>query len=122
MLTIRQTQLARLHDDLSVRYGDRVIAFIRGRYADRCAAFTEAELRGLVATALRRSREHGFDREADILRYVNIMYTLGCDFDRDPAFPWAAEILARPQLSGASKVDLLVARTAQHLREFEAAH
>ena len=35
------------------------------------------------------------------------MVLLGADFDRDPALPWAAAILARRDLGGQSKVDAI---------------
>jgi hypothetical protein len=116
MLVVRQAQLEVFTDARRELLGERILAFIREKYSAQCAAFSEADLRGLVAIALKRSRQHGFNAHADILRWINVMFTLGCNFDEDPDFPWAQEILADRALRPASKVDMIVGRTLDHLQ------
>jgi len=121
MLTIRKAQLEVFADVQRGALGERILAFISEKYAQEAAAFSESELRGLIAIALKRSREHGFGAYADILRWVNVMFTLGCNFDEDPDFPWAKEILADKTLRPASKVDMIVGCTLDHLNSIEGA-
>jgi hypothetical protein len=47
----------------------------------------------IIRTGVERALSYGIDREADVARYISIMYTLGHDFDADPRYRWAAEIL-----------------------------
>lgn len=122
MLVIRHEQFDVLTDVRRELLGERVLSFVRTGYASQCAAFSESELRGLVATALRRSRTHGFGTYADILRWINVMFTLGCNFDEDPEFPWARDILADNSLRPGSKVDMIVGRTLDHLQSLAEVH
>ena len=119
MLIIRNEQLSIFEDARRRSFGDDTLAFIRTNYPDACSRFSEAELRGLVAIALRKAKEHRFTDHADILRYINVMYTLGCEFEADPDFPWAREIMGDTRLRPGSKMDRLSARTLDHLRALE---
>jgi hypothetical protein len=121
MLKIRDQQMVVLQDLQRQTFGDATLAFIRERYPQACASFSEADLRGMVALALRKAREHGITAHADILRYINVMFTLGCDFEADPDYPWAQEIMNTPRLKPASKINQLTARTLRHLQTLEKA-
>lgn len=122
MLIIRKEQLEVFTKAQRELLGERILAFIREKYATQCAAFSEADLRGLVAIALKRAREHGFVAHADILRWINVMFTIGCHFDEDLEFPWAKEILGDKTLRPGSKVDMIVGRTLDHLQTLAEGH
>jgi hypothetical protein len=43
-----------------------------------------------VKAAQKYAQERGF-KDEEILKYLNLMILLGCDFHRDPQLPWAAK-------------------------------
>jgi hypothetical protein len=66
-----------------------------------------SEIPTLVRQGLERARAYGLEYEFDLKRYVECLALLGRDFDRDPACPWAREILTRRDWSGRMKMDAL---------------
>jgi hypothetical protein len=120
MLTIRDEQMREFEKLQRRIFAEDTVQFIKTTHADACARFGEDALRSMVAQALRKAREYHLTAQTDILRYINVMYTLGCDFDADPQYPWAREIMSHPRLRPGSKMNRLVARTLDHLRALEA--
>lgn len=55
-------------------------------------------LRAEVFDGIAKARRHGLEASRDLYRYLCLMARFGPDFDRDPALPWAALILASPVL------------------------
>jgi len=119
MLTIRDEQMLQLDAAQRQSFGEQTIAMLRAEFPQACAGFDDAELRGTVARALRKAREYGLTEQSDVFRYINVMYTLGCDFEDDPDYAWARAIMTHPRMRGGSKVDHLVERTKAHLRSLE---
>jgi hypothetical protein len=60
---------------------------------------------------------YGITSERDIILFLNHMYMLSPDFDTNPDFPWASEILNNPSIAPASKMDWLSGRTYHRLGE-----
>ena len=72
----------------------------------------------LVRYGIDRSRSHGIDLECDVLRYLDLMCVFGVDFDRDPAYPWAARVLEDPQTAGSTlRTNTLMAAAKGSLAE-----
>ena len=53
--------------------------------------------------------------EYDIARYIDLMYSMGMDFDSDPEFPWVIEILNNEKSPLSEKMDRLYEETEQRL-------
>jgi hypothetical protein len=62
-----------------------------------------------VRMALDKAHRYQLVSARDILRFLNLMYTLGFEFDRN--VPWAAETLNNARFTSSSKVRLLTQRT-----------
>jgi len=68
-------------------------------------SMAESEILALVERSVQCAFEqYGIDREGLLLRYLDFVQDLGEDFHRQP---WAAEILADGELSGALKIRML---------------
>lgn len=54
----------------------------------------DARLRAMIHLGIARAHDHGFGLRGPVRLYLELMVLLGSSFDRDPQYPWAAEILA----------------------------
>lgn len=72
----------------------RGVAHVQRLFPAACQGLGGEGVRELVRYGYDRATGYGLDREADVLRYLTVMFVFGRDFDRDPAHPWAAEVLS----------------------------
>ncbi|MFT6108843.1 MAG: hypothetical protein ACJA2W_001756 [Planctomycetota bacterium] len=106
MLRIRQEQLKVLEEVQLDRFKADAANHI-GKFWSRAAEEQgEVEVAKTVATAVERTRTYRIDDEYDVLRYINLMYSLGHDFDRE--LKWAGDILNAPDRSGRNRMDELM--------------
>lgn len=105
MLVIRNEQLQAFVPQLEEAFIARAIAHVRSAFPDRCAALGSADVTQSVVSATRKARGFGLSREVDILRYLNLMFTFGVDFD---TLPWATAVLNDMRLGSDAKIDELM--------------
>lgn len=119
--------LIRSHQSAALRAGrrrifeERCVAFVREHWPERWAHLGEVAVRAFVEMAVERAAGYELDTEQDAARYLNQMLALGRDFDTDPRYPWAGEILRNKGIAPALRMDWLSARTAHELRRAEEA-
>lgn len=87
----------------------RMSDMLAAKFPDWCASETlDAAARDkLVREAVQQAGLYSVEREADLELYIQCLPLLSRTFDRDANFPWAGEILNRPDLDGARKMDLI---------------
>jgi hypothetical protein len=93
MLTIRDEQLRLLETSVDDRMCAEAVRHIREAIPEVYGELGEEQVRGSVALARAKSVEYGFDSWAAVVGYLDVMYILGFEFDEDPRYPWASEIL-----------------------------
>ncbi|HKG92799.1 MAG TPA: hypothetical protein VKA84_12935 [Gemmatimonadaceae bacterium] len=120
MLTIRDAQLEALSQARWKDFERRAVRYLEAALPAECASLGAAAVRESVQTAIRKGRAYGLVEEYDFLRYLNLMYALGFDFDTSPAHAWAREILDRPGLQPRARMDLLTDATLERERAAEA--
>lgn len=94
MLKIRQSQVEALRLDAYRKFRARALDHVRKYFPNHVRVAGDAALEATVDHNLARANEHGFRTERTVLLYLTTAMMLGSGFDRSPAFPWAAEILA----------------------------
>ena len=73
-----------------------------------------------VDAALARAAEHGFRENGDLSKYAMLEFALHPAFDRDPAMPWAADILGAGDIpTPGMRMDLLLTAACDALRPGE---
>jgi hypothetical protein len=92
MLAISRAQVDALAVHARKHFEQRVFDHLRPHFPALFAALGEDEMRIVVEEGARRANDHGFVTERDVCRYVDLMCTLGWDFDEE--LPWAAQVLA----------------------------
>jgi hypothetical protein len=120
-LIIRQSQmriLIRAHEEEFQRGAAR---HLRSSFPETCAQYSDAELARIVAAAVERTEHYSIRREADILRWVNLMFALGFDFDNNPKYPWVLEVLSDPDTHPDAIMPWLSERAIRYLKAKERA-
>jgi hypothetical protein len=92
-LMIRHEQLVALRGVRQKEYERRLAAHLRKHFAETCAALGDQGLGDAVRYGIQRARSYGIQAERDVVKYLNLMFVFGRDFDTDPRFPWAASML-----------------------------
>lgn len=119
MLVIRAAQLAVLAKPAIDRLRARARAHLQAHFAGQCAALGPERLGDAVDHGLARASAHGFTTEPDLLKYLNLCFTFGRDFDADPACAWAAEILGDGRLDPDERMERLHAAALREESEGE---
>ena len=115
MLRIRPEQYEVLAAAQRTRFIDECAAFVREYWAEEYAAQGLDAVKQTAEQAIERAQEHGIEQEAGVLRFLNVMYALGIDFDRGADFPWAVTILENRDLPEDEKLARLEAEVERHL-------
>jgi hypothetical protein len=93
MLTIRDAAWDKLADAAHVDFIARMRMHLRKFFPEQCDALGEVRTGQLIEFGITRAREHGFESERDVCKYIDLMCVFGHRFDRDERLPWAREIL-----------------------------
>ena len=107
MLIIRDTQMQAFANMLAGAFEQTALAHLRQSLPEACAEIGETAVRQSIRLAVRKCAQYQFDTVSETLRYLNIMYWVGFDFDEDPECPWAQKILNNENLDSEEKLDAL---------------
>lgn len=94
-----------------------MVAHLKRYFPDRCAHLSDEDVRESIRYGIERANAYEICIEQDVSRYINLMYILGRDFDRDPELPWAQAILSGRALKGLKtvKMDVLYEEAERYL-------
>ncbi|AKT38681.1 hypothetical protein [Chondromyces crocatus] len=98
-MKISQPQLDTFAQTNPAIFTEWLIDHVHRFFADCCDELGPETVRLEVHEAIQRAAHHGFVEPLHIARYTDMVFEFGTDFDDDPRFPWAAQILADPALS-----------------------
>ena len=106
MLIIRAAQMQAFSRAVSDNLIESAVEHIRTSLPEMFEQLGREEVRESVLFAMRKADEYGLDDWSQVVRYLNVMYILGFEFDEDPRYAWANEILrsARPDANEKTKL------------------
>src|SRR6266446_4895926 len=93
MLKIRADQMDALSNAAVVTFEQRVAAHLRRFFPDACQRLNDAGLLERIRYGISIAATYGIVTECGVCKYIDVMFTLGWQFDCDPQLPWAHEIL-----------------------------
>jgi len=96
MLTIRKEQFDEIGRRLAHRWEDTMVLHLETFFPERCAELGEQGVRDAIELGQKKAAKYDIHTERDICKFLNFMFALGFDFDTDPEYPWAKEILTNP--------------------------
>ena len=86
MLKIRPEQMKALSDALREAFEARALEYLRTSHPDSSAIQDEAALRDLICPGIERAEYYDITREIDVIRFLELLVTLGQDFDASQQF------------------------------------
>lgn len=93
MWKITESQFQALQNGMRANAAGPLVQHCR-QYAPRlCDVAGDAGIHKVVDLGIHRAQQYGFRDEPQIRFYIDMMLVLGSEFDTDPQFPWAAEML-----------------------------
>lgn len=117
MLVIQKKQMEVLGNHMRKQFENELVAHLNFYFPDKCNALGETGVRKMIRYGIARAKKYGIVIEYPVSRYINLMFTLGKNFDTDPALPWAARILTDPSLDGTSlKIESLCRAADTHMK------
>ena len=102
MLTIRHQQWAAFEAAVNQSFVNEMVGHVRQFFADQCNSMDADEVRRVCEEGLARAATYGIVSQRDVCKFVNLMFTFGRNFDADPSWPWASQILTDGTVSGPS--------------------
>ena len=108
MLVIRAEQMAALGAELLRGFEVRALEHVQEYFPEQCNALAAGDRREVVRYGLERARQYGFESEYDLLRFLNLMFTLGGDFDTQADNEWVHQWLNDRTYSPTVRMDALV--------------
>ena len=118
MLRIKQRAQEAFEREALEDFERRMVTHLRKFFPEVCTTLGEETLRRVIQYGVERARSRGFSTERAACIYLDVMFAFGCDFDRDPALPWAGEVLGRRDLdTPKARAVCLFSRAYEHRGE-----
>ena len=105
LLKIRAEQYERFAAVALKRFEDDAVQWVRESWPEEFDAKGEEAVRAEVQGVVGRCRNHGIERGEHVLRFLNLCYALGPDFDT--AYAWAKGPLEHAAADPAGALDEL---------------
>jgi len=115
MLVIRAAQFKALEVGIILLFEDRLVEHARTYFPDACRQLGP-DLREAVVDSIALARQYGFRGQREACKFLNLQFSFGRSFDRDPRCRWAHPLL-RGGLPGVPKMERLYRLALQHESE-----
>lgn len=116
MLTIRPEQDEAFRRAALQRFEDDMVGHLRKFAPKLCEIRGEPVVRQVIRLGIERAGQYGFTNRGPVRFYIELMFTLGCDFDTDVQYPWVPQTLRDPEpVDQAVRADRLFFRLGQYM-------
>jgi Domain of unknown function (DUF4123) len=112
---VRQEQLQALGEASRKDFEDRMVRHAAKAFPEESRTLGEDGVRGLIRHGAARAAVYQLNREADICRFIELMFALGRDFDQTPKLPWVSATLLDESIPDRSLRLARVVELANHL-------
>lgn len=108
---VRTEQFQALGEASRRDFEDRMVRHAARLFPEACRTLGEEGVRGLIRHGGARAAVYHLTREADLCKFIELMFAFGRDFDQIPKLPWVSatlldESIADPSLRLARVVEL----------------
>jgi hypothetical protein len=110
MLVLNNAQMLLLRAEAMRSFERELVTHLFTFAPVHCKVIGSFQVTKAVQLGLKRSEAHGLTKRGPQRFYCELMFTLGSDFDSDPQYAWAREILARRDIDEMARADQLYRR------------
>jgi hypothetical protein len=110
MFKFRQQHLDAFEVHVVALFTVRALAHVKAVWPAETAELGDEATEKIVRSALQRATLFGFSSEYDVIRFVDLAFLLGTDFDTNHGVVWTRPILADRSLAPTAKMDKLYQR------------
>ena len=117
MFQLRDEHMQALGQVAGENFEQRAIAHFRKFFPSKTRDVSDDDLRARLHAASDRAKLYGLTTEQEVMRFADTGFACGEHFDRDPALPWAREILQNPAAPAAERASRLFQRAIQESKK-----
>jgi hypothetical protein len=118
MFKIRKEQLDALSKASLKSFEERMVKHLNTFFSPQCSALGDAKTRETIHYGIQRARAYGVTAERDVCKYIDLMFAFGRDFDKDPDYSGATEILKDESIKNPTqKINKLFETALEAVRE-----
>ncbi len=118
MFKIRKEQLDALSQASLKSYEERMVTHLTKFFSPQCLALGEARTREAIYYGILRAKTYGVVSERDVCIYIDLMFAFGRDFDKDPNYSSAAQILTDKTIPDpTARINRLFEIALKHVRQ-----
>jgi len=101
-------------------YEDEMVEHIKQFVPKHSEIIGEPMVRKVVRMGIERANDYDLTTRGPVRFYIELMFILGSDFDTDPQYPWAEEILSDLEITDEmERADRLYEKTINFLKKVE---
>jgi hypothetical protein len=104
VLVIRKEQMVVFEQFAIGNFARRAAQHLQESLPDECTDMGSAALMQTVRAGVRRALAYGLEQELDVLRFLNLMFLLDFNFDTDPRYAWATELLRDTEIAPSARM------------------
>lgn len=110
MLTLRKEQMAALEAVAWRNFQEIMVRRFELKLPRRFEELGEPEVRRIAAKSIRKGIQYAFENRDDVTRLAELMIEFAPDFDDDPRYAWARELIEQTAVPSSHRMALLVYR------------
>jgi hypothetical protein len=92
----------------------RLIRYLREQFLKETERLTDTDLMDAIRGGMVKAQKYKFQSEADVVRFIDLQWRMGKNFDNGKEYPWAKEILNNIRIMPKQKIEMLRETYAQH--------
>lgn len=101
---IRAEQVRAFSDLSKEHFAKKAVAHLENFFPELCELYDNEQIRTFVFNSIRKAAAYGITRERDVRAYIAISFVFGTDFEDDPQYDWATNILRDSSRSAAKRL------------------
>jgi len=116
MLVIRQQQMEVFRNDMLKSFETEMVEHCREIFPQLSKVIGNTNLHVAIRRAIDRARGYNITNRGPLRSYIDTVFLFGSDFDTDPQYPWAGEILNSDEYSSQmQRAEQLYQKTLDYL-------
>ena len=104
-MRISKNHMSGLRDAAVRDFENRMVPFLYEHFPEESEVLGEDGTRVRIRKGIHRAAQYEIVEEHDVCLYIELMYVLSEEFNSDPNYPWAREILVNQQQDPSDRIE-----------------